>query len=166
MLNRLKSIPIFIIVIFITACGRFFVPPHDQPVYTIEPTVFPNIGTTATEFSFSVSNLIVNGDTINDFSGYKMRWDLNNDNIYDTGWIDGAGGVISFDELGRQDVSFALKNPDGDYFVVPPQNIWVQELFKLIDNPSSGVPGNMDWSRDGTNRLAFDALANTPTLTE
>src|SRR5512146_2233112 len=39
--------------------------------------------------------------------------------------------------------------------------VYVQELVQITQNESGTVQGNIDWSRDGTNRIAFSWRPNS-----
>jgi len=120
--------------------------------------VFPDIGVQSTDFTFSVAGLLVDGDTLTDLGGFQMRWDWENDGVYDTGWLDTLsvshtyGGQAS---PGKKLVKVVLRDGNGvlDSMLT---RVYLQELIQITNNTSTAGQGNVSVARDGSGRIAFD----------
>ena len=118
-------------------------------------TVSPDIGTNQTTFQPLV--LIVNGDDTSSINpDYLVQYDYNDDGIAETGWIDSIPHTDTFNQHGRHTLKVIVKDSLGQMDSTSCY-IYVQPLVQITPTNTSGSgQENIDWSRDGSNRIAFD----------
>jgi len=126
-----------------------------DPTWTINASVFPNIGTDQTTFQPTLLALL-NGDTAQIGSDYQVRVDYDNDGTADTEWLDTIPKTQTFTQTGKHVLNLELRDTTG-YIFTTLCSIYVQQLVQITPTNTSGnMQGNIDWSRDGSNRIAFD----------
>ncbi len=128
---------------------------NNNPEPEIIISVFPDIGTTETEFEFTVEYLITEGDTTKDLSTYHVRWDLDNDDIWDTDWLDTSSISALYNTNGKHIIKTELQDQNGIIYNTT-HRAFVQELIQITDNTSTSSQMNSDWCPDGSNRIAFE----------
>ncbi len=143
---------IFLIIFLGIACD---VENNKNPESEIIISVFPDIGTMETEFEFAVEYLIFDGDSIHDLSSYQVRWDLDNDGIFESGWLDTLSISTSFYAHGKHMIKTELQGPNGIIYNTT-YRAFVQELIQITENTSTSGQMNPDWCPDGSNRIAFE----------
>ena len=122
---------------------------------TIQLSVFPDIGyASITDFEFNI-NIIEKGDTVLDSTSYSIRFDWNGDGDFDTSWSDSLYSFYNFSVTGKQktivQVKDSLENIGYDSVFVYPTT-----LHQITENNSGSYQTDIDWSTDGSNRIAFD----------
>ena len=143
---------------FLGACKPTTTDPHRPERGTVRIAATPDIGTIHTTFTFT-GFVLVQGDTV-DTQGYQSRWDWDNDGAYDTPWFDSLSAEHSYGALGKKQLKVQLRSPAGvlDSVVT---SVHVQELIQITYNTTGNVQDNIDWSRDGTNRILFEWAWNS-----
>jgi len=118
-------------------------------------SVFPDIGTNLTEFQPSL-RIVTDSDSVIIGDGYQVRCDYDNDGIPDTDWLDTIPPTSTFDQYGPHELVFEVRDT---IEVIDTSScvIHVQELIQITPINSGGFSqSNLDWAKDGSNRLAFD----------
>lgn len=118
-------------------------------------TVFPDIGTTKSIFQPSIL-AVFGADTAQLGEDYLVRCDYNGDGVADTDWLDSIPATQTFTETGKHILNFEFKDTSGVTFTAI-CSVYVQTLIQITPTNTSGYgQNNIDWSRDGSNRIAFD----------
>lgn len=147
--------PIFLVAMLLFFCEETPVDEVKDPTWTINASVFPNIGTDQTTFQPTLLALL-NGDTAQIGSDYQVRVDYDNDGTADTEWLDTIPKTQTFTQTGKHVLNLELRDTTG-YIFTTLCSIYVQQLVQITPTNTSGnMQGNIDWSRDGSNRIAFD----------
>lgn len=152
-----KSVPIVVAASLLLSCQDGPNSPNNDLNPGWEPVVavFPDIGTILTEFTFTAF-AILDSDTVSTDGGYQARWDFDHDGVYDTDWQDSLTAKHTFDGLGKHVVQVALRD-SASLEHDTTSRAYVLQLNQITRNESRySAQGNLDWSRDGTNRIAFD----------
>lgn len=150
--NQSRLILIFLMIFLGIDCDD---KKEKNPEPEIIISVFPDIGTTETEFVFTVEYLIIDGDTVKDFSSYQVRWDLDNDGIWESDWLDTLSISTSYSTYGKHVIKTELHDLD-EIIYTATYRAFVQELLQITENASTSSQMNPDWCPDGTNRIAFE----------
>lgn len=111
----------------------------------------PDIGTTGTEFVFTLS--VIHDSSLS--SQYQVRCDWDNDGVFDTEWLDSLIVSHLFLQTGKQIASFTIRNQSGHTKSLL-DTIYTCEFLDITPMITDGMPGNVDWAPDGSNRIAFD----------
>jgi Tol biopolymer transport system component len=129
--------------------------------WNISISVLPDIGTTTTEFKPDVT-VIGEMDSILEKTGFQFRCDYDNDGLFETDWLDTIPATPAYSQTGKHTINILARDLNG-YLDTAACDIYVQELIQITPTNTSGhVQGNIDWSKDGTNRIAFDMTGNDP----
>ena len=143
---------IFLIVFLGFACDD---KKEKNPEPEIIISVLPDIGTTETVFEFTVENIIIDDDTIKDYSTFQVRWDLDNDGIWETGWLDTFSIFNSYNAQGKQVIRTELLDQN-EIIYTATYGVFVREIIQITENTSTSSQMNPDWCPDGSNRIAFE----------
>jgi Tol biopolymer transport system component len=144
-------VPFFIAL---SACHRNInEPTFSQPGLIL--SAFPDIGTQHTAFVFSVLALNEYGDSLEVNESYKFRWDWQNDGSFDTEWLDVSTATHRYSEPGKKVVKLQVKEKSGATYTLM-DTIFVRKLLQITENTTGSIQGNIDWSRDGSNRIVFE----------
>jgi len=150
---------VFIVSIFMFSCWGFYIPNEEEIEFEAICNMCPDIGTPGTEFTFNIDAIKIKRDSIIDLARYQFRWDFNNDGKFDTEWSDNIEKHHTFDEEGDHQIIIEVKTQGLDIFRDTCRTL-VQPLMKIYDNISGNDVGSLDWSGDGSNRIAFDGPSN------
>ncbi|MBT4946509.1 MAG: hypothetical protein HON27_10115 [Candidatus Marinimicrobia bacterium] len=148
------------VVIMIISCPKSPTDPEDiieEHSVEIVVTVFPNIGTNATRFQPDVF-VVADSDTVQIGEDYLIRCDYDGDGVADTDWLDSIPMTTNFTTFGKHTLGFEIQDTSG---VIDSAycDVYVQRLVQITPTNTFGyVEGNIDWSRDGTNRVAYDRM--------
>lgn len=115
-------------------------------------SVVPNIGTIHTTFEFRV-HIVVNGDTA-EAQGYRARWDWDGDKDYETPWLDSLTAQHLYGVLGKKMPEVQIEAPTGGTSLSSTP-VYVQDLVPIWTGNPNEPNQEPDWSRDGSNRIAF-----------
>lgn len=164
MILSVAAIAILGALLFTSSCKKE--DEKDETTTNIAPvaafTITPNSGSTQTNFLFDASNSKDNEDAT---SVLLVRWDWENDGIWDTDWSSDKDVNHSYDQEGVYNVSMELKDTQGltdevsnslvvsnsgvsvpiADFVVDKTNIVVGEVVNFSDQ-SSSIPTAWVWS--------------------
>lgn len=125
-------------------------PPTLKPTFAL--SAVPDIGTIHTTFRFTAV-IQLNGDTVRT-GGHSVRWDWDGDGTFETPWLDSLQASYHYGLLGTKTPRIQVRSPDGAIDTASAR-VFVQELIRITTNETNFLQGNIDWSRDGTNRIAF-----------
>ncbi len=156
-------------VIVISALLLLTISCHNNPIQLednvteteIVISVFPDIGTKFTKFQPHIF-VVSNSDTVNVGEALNIRCDYDDDGIPDTDWLDTIPQTSAYAKYGKHRLNIELLTSNGTIdsaFC----NIYVQNLIQITQTNTSGhSEGNIDWSRDGTNRITYDRAGEDP----
>ncbi len=149
-----------IVMVFVTvSCHKSPNKPQEiieSPIKKIVLSVFPNIGTTSTQFQPSVL-VIIDCDTAQIGQNYLIGCDYDNDGVTETDWLDTIPRTANFETYGKHTLNFKIKDSTG-YIDSVSYNIYIAGLIQITPtSPSGDYENNIDWSKDGTNRIAYDS---------
>lgn len=150
---------IFIVSIFMFSCWGFYIPSEEEIEFEAICDIYPDLGTPGTEFIFNIDAIKIKRDSIIDLARYQFRWDFDNDGTFDTKWVDNVERRHTFITEGDNKIIIEVKTPGLDIYR-DTCNVLVQPLIKIYDNISGYDIGHVDWSGDGSNRIAFDGPLN------
>ncbi|MBT5465962.1 MAG: hypothetical protein HOK42_05975 [Candidatus Marinimicrobia bacterium] len=148
-----------ILVLVLISCPKSPTDPED--IVEVDPreivvTVFPDIGTNATHFKPNVY-IVADSDTIQIGENYQIRCDYDGDGVADTEWLDTIPRTPLYSTHGKHRLSIEIQHSTGSVDNAYCE-IYVQNLIEVTPpNISGEYENNIDWSRDGTNRIAYDA---------
>jgi hypothetical protein len=149
----LKTVFLSVLLLALASCKESPNEPQEQePAPQISISVVPDIGTVHTAFEFHLT-IVVNGDTVNG-QGYRVRWDWDGDGSFDTQWLDSLTAEHLYSELGRKAPEVQVQSPSGNTYGSS-STVYVQETIPILTPQSDELFEEPDWSRDGTNRIAF-----------
>lgn len=137
-----------------------------KPDDKVEPpsiivSVFPDIGTIYTEFQPDL-NIVADSQPVSLGEGYQVRCDYDNDGVPDTDWLDTVPATSTFDQYGSHNLVFEVRDTIEIIDTVS-CTVHVRELIQITPTNTSGYGQvNVDWSKDGTNRLAYDSHGGDP----
>jgi len=158
---NIKYLKVWFMLLFFTvllSCGGFFIQNQDEEKVEINCSVFPDLGTPGTEFTIIINAIEFKRDSVTNFDDHLFRWDFNNDNEFDTQWSDGTVVPFTSNMPGNHEIIVETKTPMNETFrdtiIIP-----IKPLIKLYENTSGYDLGSIDWSIDGTDRIAFDRPA-------
>ncbi|MBT4713235.1 MAG: hypothetical protein HOB84_00500, partial [Candidatus Marinimicrobia bacterium] len=148
-----------ILVLVLISCPKSPTDPED--ILEVDPreivvTVFPDIGTNATHFKPNVY-IVADSETIQIGESYQIRCDYDGDGVADTEWLDTIPRTPLYSTHGKHRLSIEIQHITGSVDSAYCE-IYVQNLIEVTPpNISGEYENNIDWSRDGTNRIAYDA---------
>ncbi len=151
---------VIVLVGFISNCDESTTEPGIEVIESPDwvATLFfsPDIGTIETSFRPHIQIIDSTGSTMV-ASDFLYSIDYNNDGVLESEGVDSLPNTPSSYEPGKHKImvivqdSLGLKDTASSY-------IHVQSLIQITPTNTSGShQGNIDWSRDGSNRIAFDA---------
>lgn len=114
---------------------------------------FPNIGSINTDFNLKIKIEDELGNGI--LTTNKTNIDWNNDGVYDEEMIDSLNTTHSFSNLGLNIINVLVEDTLGRS-LNKSDTVYVAEIANIVHNESISNQGNVSWSRDGSNRIAFD----------
>lgn len=138
----------------------------DEPIIEdlnveIAAKIFPDVGTIHTNFQLELS-VVSDTDTVVPGDDLLIRFDYNADGEFDTEWLDSIPLFPTFKNPGNQGVILQLKNLE-EQEATDTVQVLVAELVQVTATNTTGNPHyNIDWSRDGSNRVAFDMEGGEP----
>lgn len=153
--NMILLVCLLIAFILISSCVQdkaanpSDLPPFKFAEITIKSS--PDIGTIGTEFVFSLAGI----NDLSPSSPYQLQCDWNNDGVFDTEWLDSLTVSHVFVHSGKQIVHFMLRD-HSDHKVSLLDTVFTCEFIDMTPMVEDGMPGNVDWAPDGSNRIAFD----------
>jgi tricorn protease-like protein len=157
---KVKTILIVVVSFLLFACWGFFIPKEEDIDFVATHKIFPDLGTIGTEFFFKIETLSIKNDTIKKLDRYKFRWDFDNDEKFDTEWLDTSSINYVFNTTGMHRVAVEVKTPGLDIFS-DTCIVFVQPLIKITDSITGNVQGSADWALDGSNRVAYDSPSDS-----
>ena len=146
-----------LIFLLLFACKDSVQGPGQTPEFigNLSVAVFPDIGTLYTDFQFTPA-VHLDGDSLADASAYQYRFDWEADGTWDTDWLDSTGVQHRYAALGKKMIRVLARDAAGAVDTAEAR-VYVQELVQITRNESQRYAhGNIDWSRDGSNRITFD----------
>ena len=154
----MKYLKVWFVLVFsliLLSCGGFFIPNDGEEKVEFNCSVFPDLGTPGTEFTITINAVEFKRDSVTNFDSHLFRWDYNSDNEFDTEWSNDTVKLYSSDLPGDHELVIEMKTPHNEIFadtvIIP-----IRPLIKIYNNNSGHDIGGVDWSIDGTDRIAFD----------
>jgi len=145
--------------LFILSCWGFYIPNEEEVEFEVICHIAPDLGTPGTEFVFNINAIKIKRDSITQIARHKFRWDFDNDGTFDTDWSSNPEGVHTYNTDGKHSIIIEVKTPGLDVFRDTCVTL-VQPLIKIYDNFSGYDIGDVDWSIDGSGKIAFDSPSN------
>ena len=158
--EKVKIILIVVVSFLLFACWGLFIPTEEDVDFDAIYTLSPDIGTIGTEFFFKLEMLSIKNDTIEKFDRYKFRWDFNDDEKFDTEWLDTPSINYLFNTTGKHRVAVEVKTPGLEIFN-DTCIVYVQPLIRITENTAGDIQGSADWALDGSNRVAYDSPSDS-----
>ena len=150
----MKSRFIIISLFIFIACEIFTKDDGTKPKdWRIVGEIFPDIGTNRTVFKPTIN--IFYGDSLQSHYGFQFRLDIKNDNVFDTEWLDTLPSIPAFTNYWKYPVKILVRDNE-DHLDSLVQAVYVQELIQITQPHPKYFQGNPDYSRDGSDRIAFD----------
>jgi hypothetical protein len=119
-------------------------------------SVFPDIGTNLTEFQPSLL-IVTESDSVIIGDGYQVRCDYDGDGVPDTDWLNDIPSTPTFQQYGPHELVLEIRD-SLEIIDTSTCTIYVQELIQITPTNTSGFGQyNVDWARDGSNRMAYDS---------
>jgi|GEM_PF-890129 len=156
------SLSIMCMLTLVMCCTDPLTKPDDEvepPVIIV--SVFPDIGTNLTTFQPDLL-IVSDSDSVVIGQGYQVRVDYDDDGVPDTDWLDVIPATPTFDFSGPHELVFEIRD-SLDIIDTSICTIYVQDLIQVTPTNTSGYGHvNIDWSKDGTNRIAYDTHGGDP----
>lgn len=105
---RLTAAVLLMLVFIIYACEKDEAPPNTAPVAAF--TISPNSGSTQTNFLFDAST---SSDNEDDKSVLVVRWDWQNDGVWDTDWTANMTENHTYPQEGNYNATMQVKDSGG-----------------------------------------------------
>jgi WD40 repeat protein len=153
-MKRIITVLFIIPIILFISCNKDVSPVENNfnENLTAKVSVSPQLAVSGSEFKFKFSALD-GSDTISNIGEYQYRLDIGNDGVFEMDWmaVDTFNAVI--EQYGEIPIKLETKSPDGQIVSCSTQ-VKLFEVIKIANIPNS-FPGELVWSKDGSNKIAF-----------